>query len=415
MRVFQNRENLAMAMQTLLAHKFRSFLTVLGIIIGVLTVIVISSILTGMRKNVITFVEEFGTDNIFAFHLGMGPHFGRRPREEWLRKPLGPLDAAAITEQCPSVKDATWEGIPWNTRIEIKYKSNILRNFQFNGVPANYSSVANLKLDYGRFFTEMEDEHRMSVVAIGPDCKDALFPFADPIGKQILINGHPFTVVGVMQKSKGGFIGESNERDRQVLIPYQSFHKMAPWEDKHFLLIQCKSGMLARGLDEVESLLRRRRGVKPNMANNFDLSTADRFIEQFDSITANIGLIAIAISSIGLLVGGIGVMNIMLVSVTERTREIGVRKAIGATRKDIILQFLFEAMTLTGIGGVFGIVLAVATSYIVVALVPSLPATIPLWAVITGFTVSVTIGLVFGVWPARKAALLDPIEALRYE
>ncbi len=414
MKVFQNRENLAMAMQTLLAHKFRSFLTVLGIIIGVLTVIVISSILTGMRKNIITFVEEFGTDNIFAFHLNMGPHFGRRPREEWLRKPLGPLDAALIKDGCPSVQDVAWEGIPWNTRIEIKYKNNILRDFQFNGVPANYSSVANLKLEFGRFFTETEDEHRMSVAAIGPDCKDALFPYADPIGKQILINGHPYTVVGVMEKSKGGFGGD-NGRDRQVLIPYGAFHKMAPWEDKHFLLIKCKSGMLPRGLDEVESLLRRHRGVKPNQANNFDLSTADRLIEQFDSITANIGLIAIAISSIGLLVGGIGVMNIMLVSVTERTREIGVRKAIGATRKDIIFQFLFEAMTLTGIGGVFGIILAVITSYIVIFFVPSLPASIPMWAVITGFTVSVTIGLVFGVWPARKAALLDPIEALRYE
>jgi len=415
MRVFQNRENLAMAMQTLMAHKFRSFLTVLGIIIGVLTVIVIASILTGMRQNVISFVEEFGTNNIFAFHLGMGPSFGRRPREEWLRKPLGPADAAAIKEQCASVEDATWEGIPWRTRVAIKYQNNVLRNFNFNGVPANYATVANLKFDQGRFFTELEGEHRMSVAVIGPDAKDAMFPFMDAIGKQILINGHPFTVIGVTQKAKGGFIGEGNERDRQVVIPYQTFHKMMPWEDKHFLLIQCKTGMLNRGLDEVESLLRRRRGVKLSEPNNFDLSTADRFVQQFDSITANVGLIAIAISSIGLLVGGIGVMNIMLVSVTERTREIGVRKAVGATRRDIIIQFLFEAMTLTGIGGVFGIVLAVATSYIIVALVPSLPATIPAWAVITGFTVSVTIGLVFGVWPARKASLLDPIEALRYE
>jgi putative ABC transport system permease protein len=415
MRVFQNRENLAMALQTLMAHKFRSFLTVLVIIIGVLTVIVIASILTGMRQNVITFVEDFGTNNIFGFHLGMGPQFGRRPREEWLRKPLTPADALALKEQCPSVQDVAWEGIPWRTQIKIKYQNNILRNFQFNGVPANYANVANLKLDQGRFFTETEDEHRMSVVVIGPDAKEAMFPFVDAIGKQILINGHPFTVVGVTQKAKGGFIGEGNERDRQVVIPYDTFHKMFPWEDKHFLLIQCKSGMLSRGLDESESLLRRRRGVKLKDPDNFDLTTADRFVQQFDSITANVGLIAIAISSIGLLVGGIGVMNIMLVSVTERTREIGVRKAIGATRRDIIVQFLFEAMTLTGIGGVFGIVLAIATSYIIVALVPSLPATIPAWAVITGFTVSVTIGLVFGVWPARKAAMLDPIEALRYE
>jgi putative ABC transport system permease protein len=415
MKGFQYRENLAMALQTLLAHKFRSFLTVLGIIIGVLTVIVIASILTGMRQNIIAFVEDFGVNNIFAFHLGMGPSFGRRPREEWLRKPLTPEDAMAIKEQCPSVQDVAWEGFPWNSRVKIQYQQNILRQFDFNGVPANYSSVSNLRIADGRYFTEMEDEHRMKVVVIGPNSRDALFPHSDPIGKQILINGSVFTVVGVLEKAKGGFMGEGNGRDNAVQIPYHTFHKMMPWEDKHFLMIQTKSGMLSRGLDEVESLLRRRRGVKPNQPSNFDLSTADRFIQQFDSITAMVGLIAIAISGVGLLVGGIGVMNIMLVSVTERTREIGVRKAIGATRKDIVFQFLFEAMTLTGIGGVFGIVLAIAVSYIVVFFVPSLPANIPLWAVTTGLTVSITIGLVFGVWPARKAARLDPIEALRYE
>jgi putative ABC transport system permease protein len=188
-----------------------------------------------------------------------------------------------------------------------------------------------------------------------------------------------------------------------------------PWEDKHFLLIQAKPSMLSKALDETEGVLSRRRQVKPSEPVNFDLTTADRFIEQFDSITGTVGLIAIAISSIGLLVGGIGVMNIMLVSVTERTAEIGVRKAVGATRGDIVFQFLFEAMTLTAVGGILGILLAIAVSYIIMAFVPSLPASIPLWAVVTGFTVSVTIGLVFGVWPARKAAQLDPIEALRYE
>jgi putative ABC transport system permease protein len=349
MHRFQYRENLAMALQTLLAHKFRSFLTVLGIIIGVLTVIVIASILTGMRQNIIAFVEEFGTNNIFAFHLSTGPTVGRRPREEWLRKPLTPEDALAIKEQCPAVQDVAWEGIPWGTQIKIQYQQNILRQFNFNGVPTSYASVCNFRVADGRYFTEMEDEHRMKVVVIGPNARDALFPHSDPIGKQILINSQVFTVVGVLEKSKGGFMGEGNERDNAVQIPYQAFHKMLPAQDKHFLFIQAKSGKLPAALDEVESLLRRRRGVKPNQPSNFDLSTADRFIQQFDEITASVGLIAIAISSIGLMVGGIGVMNIMLVSVTERTREIGVRKAIGATRKDIVSQFLFEAMTLTGV------------------------------------------------------------------
>lgn len=414
MKTFQYRENVVMALQTLLAHKFRSFLTVLGIIIGVLTVIVIASILTGMRQNIITFVEEYGTNNIFAFHLSTGPRLGNRPREEWLRKPLTVSDAEAVREQCPSVQDVAWEGFLWRTNVKVVYRGNILRSFQFRGVPANYADVINIEAAEGRFFTEVEDDHRMKVCFIGADSREALFPHSDPLGKQVLINGHPFTVVGTMKKRKGGFLGD-NDQDNTVSIPYKTFHKMFPWEDKHLLLIQAKPGMLTPALDEVESLLRRRRNVKPSEPRNFDLSTADRFIEQFDSITAAVGLIAIAISSIGLLVGGIGVMNIMLVSVTERTREIGVRKAIGATQRDIISQFLFEAMTLTGIGGILGIVLAVAVSYIVMALVPSLPASIPPWAVITGFTVSVTIGLLFGVWPARKAARLDPIEALRYE
>ena len=414
MKTFQYRENLTMAWETIVAHKFRSFLTVLGIIIGVLTVIVIASILTGLRKNVVTMVEEFGTNNIFAFHLSTGPQLGRRPREEWLRKPLTPADAAAVRELCPSVQDATWEGFPWNTRTRIEYQKYVLRNFNFKGVPANYSSVANARLADGRFFGEFEDEHRMKVVVLGADSRDALFPRSDAIGKQILINGSPFTVIGVMDKSKGNFFGDS-PIDSQVLIPYQSWHKMMPWEETHFLLIQAKSGKLDKALDEVESVLRRRRGVKPSEPRNFDLSTSERIIKQFDSITASVGLIAIAISSIGLLVGGIGVMNIMLVSVTERTREIGVRKAIGATRRDIVFQFLCEAMTLTGVGGVLGIAFALAASYIIIAFVPSLPATIPVWAVVTGFTVSVAIGLIFGVWPARKAARLDPIESLRYE
>ena len=407
-------ENVGMALQTLMAHKFRSFLTVLGIIIGVVTVIVIASILTGLRQNVITFVEEFGTENIFAFHLNTGPRFGRRPREEWQRKPLKVADARAIREQCPSVRDVTWEGFPWAIGASVKYQNNILRNFQFRGVPANYPSVANLKLAEGRFFTDIENQHRMKVCTLGADTRRTLFPDSDPLGKMVLINGIPFTVVGVIEKRKGNFMGE-NSSDNTVTIPYGSFHKMLPMEDKLFMLIQAKSGKLQQALDEVEGLLRMRRNLKPSQPRDFDLSTSDRVIAQFDSITAAVGLIAIAISSIGLLVGGIGVMNIMLVSVTERTREIGVRKAIGATRRDIVFQFLFEAMTLTGVGGIFGIILAVGASYIIIALVPSLPATIPTWAVITGFVVSVTIGLVFGVWPARKAARLDPIESLRYE
>jgi putative ABC transport system permease protein len=249
---------------------------------------------------------------------------------------------------------------------------------------------------------------------IGPNVGEALFPMTDPIGKQVLINGHPFVVVGVLAKSKGGFLGEGNERDNAVQIPYQTFHKMMPWEDKHFLLIQAKNGMLPKAMDEVESLLRRRRGVKPNEANNFDLSTADRIIQQFDSITAMIGLIAIAISGIGLLVGGIGVMNIMLVSVTERTREIGVRKALGAPRKAILTQFLVEAVLLTAGGGVAGVLLGAGISWLVRSASP-LPTYVSAWSVVTGLAFSAVVGVFFGLYPAVRASRLDPVDSLRYE
>ena len=218
----------------------------------------------------------------------------------------------------------------------------------------------------------------------------------------------------MLEKRKNAIFGE-NDEDNSIYIPFRTAHEVSPGSEYVMLVIRAKSGQLREALDQTEEILRRRRGVKFDQPNNFDLGTADKIVQQFDSITAMIGLLAIAISSVGLLVGGIGVMNIMLVSVTERTQEIGVRKAIGARRRDIVRQFLYEAMTLTFIGGVIGVVLAVGISKIVAFFFPVLPAAIPLWAVVTGLVVSVFVGLVFGVWPARKASRLDPIECLRYE
>ncbi len=410
------RENLAMALETLLVHKFRSFLTVLGIVVGILTVIVIASILTGLKDMLMSRVESLGTNNIIAFHLNtvsMGSQLGHRPDREMRRKPLTIADAQAVKEQCPSVRDVSWRVMNFGTASQIRYKGTIVRGAQLLGTTFNYVDVSNVTLAQGRFFTQLEDFHRMPVAVLGPDASAVMFPNVDPVGKQILVQGHPFTVLGVAEKSKlGSMVGQA---DNFVLIPYGTFHKMMPWQDFLIIMIQANPGLLSTAFDETESLLRRRRGVKPGEADNFDLTTSDRMIKELNSVLATVGLIAIAISSVGLLVGGIGVMNIMLVSVTERTREIGVRKAIGATKRDVVLQFLFEAMTLTGAGGVLGIVFAIAASYLVIALIPGLPATVPLWAVIAGLTVSVGIGLIFGVWPAGKAAQLDPIEALRHE
>ena len=406
------KENLAMALDTILSHKFRSFLTVLGIIIGIVTVVLIGSILTGLKRDILSQVEEFGTNNIYAFHMST-MSVGRRSEEEWKRKPLTSADAQAIKELCPSVADVSWQGASFRSRVQVSYRGNTLREANFLGVPANYGTVGNVKLENGRFFTQAEDFHRMQVVVIGPDAAEAMFPDMDPIGKQILINEHLFTVIGVTEKSKSSLLGGQN--DNSIIIPYRTYCKLSPSEEMLVLFIQAKSGFRDKAKDEVESLLRQRRRLKPSQDNDFDLTTSERIGEQLDSIMMALSIGAIAISSVGLLVGGIGVMNIMLVSVTERTRQIGVRKAIGARKRDIVLQFLFEAMTLSGVGGMLGILFALGISSLVIALFPAIPTYIPLWSIIAGLSVSIGIGLVFGVWPARKAAMLDPIEALRYE
>jgi putative ABC transport system permease protein len=409
-------DTLRMAFDTLRAHRLRSALTVFGVVIGVLVVVVVASILTGMRRNVIEAVEEYGTNNIFAFHLTTGPQLGPRDRAEFRRKPLRPEDGAAVRELAPAVADVAHCAFLWLDDRTITYGREKYRRASLQAVSANWAEVTNLSLREGRFVAEADDEHRRSVLVIGHNVAQALFgALGRASGREVRFAGRPFTVVGVLEKRKGGFMGE-NEDDNAVFMPYRTGRIVAPRaSDWLMLVIRARSGELAVALDQAEDVLRRRRGVRANQPSNFDLSTADRIIQQFDGITAAIGLIAIAISSVSLLVGGIGVMNIMLVSVTERTQEIGVRKALGARRGDIVRQFLFEAIALTLSGGVVGVLLAVLTSRLLLWLLPSLPSQIPPWAVVAGLTVSIGVGLGFGVWPARRAAALDPVEALRYE
>jgi putative ABC transport system permease protein len=416
---FIPRETLLMALDSVRAHKFRSFLTVLGIVIGVMTAITIASILTGLRQNIVAIIEEYGTNNIYAFHLSTGPRTSE-DRSERTRKPLTVDDAEAIRTQAPAVEDVAhvapnigYSGGPFDDNLT--YNGHNYRWGNTQGVSANYAAIANVMIREGRFITDADDQQRRDVIVLGVNAADALFPNQNNIvGTDIKMGGITFEVVGVLEKRKAGFFGE-NEEDNAVFVPFRTAQKIAPARGYMLIIIKGRSGQLTEALQQSEEILRRRRNVKFNDPNNFDIKTADKFIEQFDSITAMVGLIAIAISSLGLLVGGIGVMNIMLVSVTERTKEIGIRKAIGARRRDIVNQFLFEAMMLTFFGGILGVTLAVGISKIIMLLVPSLPASIPLWAVITGLTVSVGVGLIFGVWPARKASRLDPIECLRYE
>ncbi|HLM54968.1 MAG TPA: FtsX-like permease family protein, partial [Pyrinomonadaceae bacterium] len=298
----------------------------------------------------------------------------------------------------------------------ITYKGTNYRRGGVEGVTADMAAAVNISVAQGRFITEADDLNRRNVMVVGVNVVDALFPGRENevVGTEVKLGGRVFEIIGVLEKRKNAVFGE-NEEDNAVYIPFRTARQVSPGSEYVMLVIRARSGQLRDALDQVEDVLRRRRGVRFDQPNNFDLGTADKAVSQFDSITGMVGLVAIAISSVGLLVGGIGVMNIMLVSVTERTQEIGVRKAVGARRGDIVRQFLFEAMTLTFMGGVIGVVLAVGVSKIVAWLLPSLPAAIPMWAVISGLLVSVFVGLAFGVWPARKASRLDPIECLRYE
>ncbi|MBL8189324.1 MAG: ABC transporter permease [Acidobacteria bacterium] len=408
-------ETVAMAISTIRAHKFRSALTVIGIVVGVMTVVAVASILTGLRSTIVSMVEEYGTNNIYAFHLSTGPRMGDRDRSEYLRKPLTPEDGDAILRQATAIESVANVLFMWRMDSTLRYNGQKYRSGFLQGVSASYAQVTNVSLQQGRFISEIDDHHKREVMVIGPNVAESLFVHQPNIvGSIIDLGGRPFEIIGVLEKRKNSFFGE-NEEDNALFIPYETGRKLSPISKELNLHIRAKTGMLQAGLDQVEEVLRRQRGIKYDQPNNFELQTASKIIEQFDGITMYVGLFAIAISAVGLLVGGIGVMNIMLVSVTERTREIGIRKAIGAKKHDIVRQFLFEAMTLTFLGGVLGVLVAAVISYVIMFFLPELPASIPSWAVLSGLLVSTGIGLIFGVWPAKKAANLDPIECLRYE
>jgi putative ABC transport system permease protein len=418
---FFPRETLLMALDSVLANKFRSALTMLGIVIGVSVAIIVASILAGMRQNIVKIVEEYGTNNIYAFHLTTGPQVGERDQSERARKPLTPEDGEAVAQMAPAIEQVAVEAPNiggWGSGFDdtINVNGKTYRRGNTRAVNASMAEIGNISLREGRFFNEQEDLNRRNVMVIGVNAAEALFPGQEHgiVGTKVKMGGYVWEIVGVLAKRKATFFGE-NEEDNAVFVPFRTGRQVAPGRKFVVLVMRARSGQLQAAVDQVEEILRVRRQVPFGEPNNFDVKTADAFITQFDSIFGMIGVIAIAISSVGLMVGGIGVMNIMLVSVTERTQEIGVRKAIGARRRDIVHQFLFEAMTLTMLGGVIGVLFSVGVSQLVMLLVPSLPASIPAWAVTAGLGVSVGVGLVFGVWPAMKASRLDPIQCLRYE
>jgi putative ABC transport system permease protein len=407
-------ENLKLAVSTLLSHKFRSALTILGVIVGTTTVILVASILTGMNQRVAQIVEEFGTNTIHISRFTFGPRFGDLSPEERRRKPLSKEDAEEIRELA-SVHAVSVSLFPNGLPPTVKYGSQQVQDPNLRGVWSSYLESRGYLLESGRFFTEAEDAHRSNVCIIGNSIASTLFVNLEPIDKEIEIHGDKYRVIGVLEKTKTSLGSESRGEDRFVLIPYNSFRKYYPTQNDHIISARSGPGQFEAMIDQITELLRRRRKVAINAPDDFAINTSSTIQEQFRSITLMMGIIVVPISGIGLLVGGIGVMNIMLVSVTERTREIGIRRAIGARRRDIITQFLIEAMMLTGMGGIIGVTMGQLISLIINSALPALPSSVPLWSVLLGFTISVGIGLIFGLWPAFRAARLDPVEALRYE
>jgi putative ABC transport system permease protein len=408
------RENLHLAIDTIRSHKLRSFLAVLGVMIGVALIILVVGLVQGFRSSIEDELMAEGADTAWISRFENGPRVGRRPKDERLRKPLTLEDGLAVRELCPAVKQIAISVFQWELAHNARYQNNQVQGGEFRGTfPAYLEVYSNASMKIGRFFTDAENDHRDNVVVLGENTATALFPsIEDAMGKEIVVDGSKFLVIGVLQKQNGGF--GTNDEDRRIVIPFYTFFKLYPGSYEIAMRMQAYPGKLNTAVDQIREVLRRRRNVPYAKPDDFFIQTNIETMKQFDDIIQGVVLAIVVLSSIGLLIGGMGVMNIMLVSVTERTKEIGVRKAIGARRSDITWQFLFEAVVLTGTGGVIGILFGSG----LVSLIPvvtTMKAVVPLWAVIVGFSVSVSIGLVFGVWPATKAARLDPVEALRYE
>jgi putative ABC transport system permease protein len=413
-----NRESIRLALVTLHENKLRSGLTILGIVIGVTTVIVISSVINGLNKRVNDWITSFGTDVIWVFHL---PMIGVRPTTEMLTRKKLTIDDALALRSLPHILAADPEQRHVNEAfhvgdVDVKYMGKKVSGAFLFGSTAQVQTVSDLALSSGRFFTEDEDARHAHVCLLGIDTAQMLFGEAEPIGKDVNVATGLYTVIGVVDKRKQPFGTGKNPADNGVYFPLGTFHNLYPGIKDLFIAIRYDDhNNKALVEEEVREMLRVRRKVRVDQPDNFEMMGPDSLSKLWTQLTGGLVLFMIAVSSVGLMVGGVGVMNIMLVSVTERTREIGVRKAIGATKHNILTQFTTEAVTMCAVGGVLGLLIGAVFTWIVYLLPVGLPATMSVVWAIAGFTVSCVIGLVFGIYPAWKAANLDPIEALRYE
>lgn len=408
-----------MALATIVSHKLRAFLTTLGVVIGVASVIIVAAIIDGLNGYIADKIREIGSQTFFLTRFkAFTVDFDRLTEEVRQRKHFVAEDAAALREQCPSVGKAT----PILTRFgpiggpnEVRFQNNRVDSSILRGSePELLDVIPAYAVRDGRFLTATENQHAEHVCILGAAIADSLFGPLDPLEREVRVNGVPFKVVGVFEPHQGLFGGPG--ADQFVIIPYRTFAKLYPEiEELVIAATAAEPTLLARAQEEAAEVMRRRRHVPAHKPNDFEVTSADVVTDLWKQLTGAIVVLTMIVASIGLLVGGIGVMNIMLVSVTERTAEIGVRKAVGARRKDIRAQFLLEAVTLTGVGGVIGIATGVLVSVAVANFFPAVPARVSLFWTAMGLVMSVAVGLFFGIYPAVKAANLDPVRCLRYE
>jgi putative ABC transport system permease protein len=414
----QTRESVKMALDTLRANKLRSGLTILGIVIGVTTVITISSVINGLNNRVSDWVSSLGSNVFWVFHI---PVIGVRPTMEQLARKKLTVDDVMALRTLPHVvaADGGYQHVKAQFRVgdvAVKYNGKKVAGTILQGSTAEVSEVSDFTLLEGRMFTDEEDQRAAHVIVLGHDTWEELFGADPAVGKEVTVESSNYTVIGVLDKRKQPFGGGKNPNDNAAFFPLGTFHNLHP-EDKDMWVSVKYDDPKNKALvdEEIRELLRIRRKVKVQADDDFEIFGPDSLSKLWGQLTGGLVAFMIAVSSVGLMVGGVGVMNIMLVSVTERTREIGVRKAIGATKRTILTQFTMEAVTLCAVGGIFGVAVGAVITWIVYFLPIGLPATLSTMWVCIGFGVSCAIGLLFGIYPAWKAANLDPIEALRYE
>jgi len=413
-------EEVLLALDTLRRNPLRSSLTILGIVIGITTVITVSSVINGLNENVLGGIRELGSDTIIAYRFPWAAL--SRPPSEWFNRKELQAEWADDIARLPHVAAAApsmriFEPHFGSGTADVSRGAYRSKNVILQGNTPSISQIFDLKVQYGRPFNETDTEHRSPVALLGYDTVRTLFPEspADSIGKEVTIDGQLFNVIGTFEKRRQGISGGSNPEDNIAIMPVTTLRKLYPNNRDYVLFIKASDPeKVSEAVEETRELLRRKRRLSNDKPDDFALFTSDYFLDLWNKISSLIFILMFAVASVGLLVGGIGVMNIMLVSVTERTREIGVRKAIGAKRSNILAQFLIEAVTLSAVGGVIGVIFGSGIS-LLMRYGAHLPAVLSLFWIVTALLMCAMIGIVFGVYPAWKAARLDPVEALRYE